>query len=170
MITNIQSPAEKRGVPIGTQSQVFKAVFRNLPVTFCALQKYKIQKYIVSGMSLVVRFLKPLRRALSSHPAFHHLGHLGLFELADFTNWLLKFYGLNKSVNLEKWGPRPSTGPRNVSLLQRLTPDVIKCIHYKLRAIRAVRFNESLHSCSFLCSLIRVWSFFFFFFSAWVFQ
>lgn len=102
-------------------------------------------------------------RTLSFHPAFHHLGHLGLFEPADFTNCLLKFYSLNKSVNSEKWGPRPSTGHRNVSLLQRLTPDVIKWVHHKLRVIRAVRFNESLHRCSFLCSLIRVWSFFFFF-------
>lgn len=113
---------------------------------------------------VVVRDLEPWRRTLSFHPAFHHLGRLGLFEPADFTNCLLKFYGLNKSVNSEKWGPRPSTGHRNVSLLQRLTPDVIKRVHCKLRVIRAVRFNESLHRGSFLCSLIRVWSFFFFFF------
>lgn len=103
---------------------------------------------------------KTLCRTLSFHSALPK-GHLGLCEPADFTNQLLKFYSLNKSVNLEKWGPRPSTGQRNVSLLRRLTPDVIKWLQYTLTAIRAVRFNESLHSCSFLCSLIRIWRVFF---------
>lgn len=103
---------------------------------------------------------KTLCRTLSFHSALPK-GHLGLCEPADFTNRLLKFYSLNKSVNLEKWGPRPSTGQRNVSLLRRLTPDVIKWFQYTLTAIRAVRFNESLHSCSFLCSLIRIWRVFF---------
>lgn len=95
-------------------------------------------------------------------PSAFPKGHLGCFEPADFANGLLKFYSLNKSVKSEKWGPRPSTGHRNVSLLRRLTPDVIKWFQYKLTAIRAVRFNESLHSCTFLCSLIRVWKGFFF--------
>lgn len=103
---------------------------------------------------------KTLCRTLSFHSALPK-GHLGLCEPADFTNQLLKFYSLNKSVNLEKRGSRPSTGQRNVSLLRRLTPDVIKWFQYTLTAIRAVRFNESLHSCSFLCSLIRIWRAFF---------
>lgn len=102
------------------------------------------------GFLLFSSYRKPVFSSWSPfYSIFFSKGHLGLFKPADFTNGLLKFYSLNKSVNLEKWGPHPSTGQRNVSLLRRLTPDVIKWFQYKLTAIRAVRFNESLHSCSF---------------------